>query len=104
MALLGALSGELHGGANVEVMKMLFDIHDSQNIEKWIQDKLKEGKRIMGMGHAVYRTTDPRADILERLSTSVCKNDNYKWYEITRQVEQYTNKVHDRDQKTTNLS
>jgi citrate synthase len=89
---LGALSGELHGGANVEVMKMLFDIHDSQNIEKWIQDRLKEGKRIMGMGHAVYRTTDPRADILERLSTSVCKNDNYKWYEITRQVEQYTKK------------
>src|ERR687897_721627 len=89
---LGALSGELHGGANVEVMKMLFDIHDSKNIEKWIQDKLKEGKRIMGMGHAVYRTTDPRADILERLSKSVCKNENYKWYEITRQVEQYTKK------------
>jgi citrate synthase len=89
---LGALSGELHGGANVEVMKMLFDIHDSKNIEKWIQEKLKEGKRIMGMGHAVYRTTDPRADILERLSKSVCKNENYKWYEITRQVEQYTKK------------
>ncbi len=89
---LGALSGELHGGANVEVMKMLFDIHDAKNIEKWIQDKLKEGKRIMGMGHAVYRTTDPRADILERLSKSVCKNENYKWYEITRQVEQYTKK------------
>src|SRR5215204_5668846 len=89
---LGALSGELHGGANVEVMKMLFDIRDSKNIEQWIQDKLKEGKRIMGMGHAVYRTTDPRADILERLSKSVCKNDNYKWYEITRQVEQYTKK------------
>lgn len=89
---LGALSGELHGGANVEVMKMLFDIGDSKNIEKWIQDKLKEGKRIMGMGHAVYRTTDPRADILERLSKSVCKNENYKWYEITRQIEQYTKK------------
>src|ERR671912_1779620 len=89
---LGALSGELHGGANVEVMKMLFDIHDSKNIEKWIQDKLKEGKRIMGMGHAVYRTTDPRADILERLSKSMCKNENYKWYEITRGIEQYTKK------------
>jgi len=89
---LGALSGELHGGANVQVMKMLFDIRDSKNIEKWIQDTLKEGKRIMGMGHAVYRTTDPRADILERLSKSVCKNENSKWYEITRQVEQYTKK------------
>ena len=88
---IGALSGELHGGANVEVMKMLLDINSSKNIvEKWIQDKLNEGKRIMGMGHAVYRTTDPRADILERLAKSVCKNENYKWYEITRQVEQYT--------------
>jgi citrate synthase len=88
---IGALSGELHGGANVEVMKMLLDINSSKNIvETWIQDKLNEGKRIMGMGHAVYRTTDPRADILERLAKSVCKNENYKWYEITRQVEQYT--------------
>jgi citrate synthase len=89
---VGALSGELHGGANVQVMKMLFDIGDPKNVENWIKDKLKEGKRIMGMGHAVYRTTDPRADILERLAKSICKNENYKWYEITRGIEQYTKK------------
>src|ERR671912_2695736 len=89
---VGALSGELHGGANIQVMKMLFDIGESKNVENWIKDKLKEGKRIMGMGHAVYRTTDPRADILERLSKSMCKNENYKWYEITRGIEQYTKK------------
>ncbi len=89
---LGALSGELHGGANIQVMKMLFDIGESKNVEDWIKDKLKEGKRIMGMGHAVYRTTDPRAEILERLSKSMCKNENYKWYEITRDIEQYTKK------------
>src|SRR5918995_975213 len=87
---VGALSGELHGGANIQVMKMLFDIGEIKNVENWIKDKLKEGKRIMGMGHAVYRTTDPRADILERLSKSMCKNENYKWYEITREIEQYT--------------
>ncbi|MDF2737210.1 MAG: gltA, partial [Nitrososphaeraceae archaeon] len=87
---VGALSGELHGGANIQVMKMLFDIGEIKNVENWIKDKLKEGKRIMGMGHAVYRTTDPRADILERLSKSMCKNENYKWYEITRGIEQYT--------------
>src|ERR687898_215235 len=89
---VGALSGELHGGANIQVMKMLFDIGEIKNVENWIKDKLKEGKRIMGMGHAVYRTTDPRADILERLSKSMCKNENYKWYEITRGIEQYTKK------------
>src|ERR687898_1569900 len=89
---VGALSGELHGGANIQVMIMLFDIGEIKNVENWIKDKLKEGKRIMGMGHAVYRTTDPRADILERLSKSMCKNENYKWYEITRGIEQYTKK------------
>src|SRR5688572_30357690 len=44
---LGALSGELHGGANIQVMKMLFDIGETKNVENWIKDKLKEGKRIM---------------------------------------------------------
>jgi citrate synthase len=87
---VGALGGELHGGANIQVMKMLFDVGESKNVDNWIKNKLKEGKRIMGMGHAVYRTTDPRADILERLSKSICKGDNYKWYEITKDIESFT--------------
>jgi citrate synthase len=61
-------------------------------VASWIKNILNEGKRIMGMGHAVYRTTDPRADILERLSKSVCKGENYKWYEITKEVESFTKK------------
>jgi citrate synthase len=89
---VGALSGELHGGANIQVMKMLFDIGESEKVENWIKDRLKEGKKIMGMGHAVYRTTDPRADILEKLAKSICKNEYYKWYEITKKVDQYTKK------------
>lgn len=87
---LGALSGELHGGANIQVMKMLLDINDPNKVEDWIKEKINEGKRIMGMGHAVYHTTDPRAEILERLSKSMCRGKNSKWYDITRKIEDYT--------------
>jgi citrate synthase len=89
---IGALSGELHGGANVQVMKMLLEIGDPANVERWVANRLQSGGRIMGMGHAVYRTTDPRADILARLSARICREKNNKWYEITRRVEEATKK------------
>ena len=53
---LGALSGELHGGANIQVMKMLLEIGDIENVEIWVRKRLEGGGRVMGMGHAVYRT------------------------------------------------
>ena len=80
---IGALSGELHGGANVASMKMLLEIGDPANVDRWVANRLHSGGRIMGMGHAVYRTTDPRADILARLSARICHEKNNKWYEIT---------------------
>jgi citrate synthase len=89
---VGALSGELHGGANVQVMKMLLEIGDPANVDKWVANRLHSGGRIMGMGHAVYRTTDPRADILARLSARICREKNNKWYDITRRVEEATKK------------
>ena len=55
-AAIGALSGELHGGANYEVMKMLLEIDQIENVEPWIRGKMEKGERIMGMGHAVYKT------------------------------------------------
>jgi len=67
-AAIGALSGELHGGANTEVMKMLLDIGDIDKVEKWVKEKISSGERIMGMGHAVYKTYDPRAQVLKKLS------------------------------------
>ncbi|MGI0018950.1 MAG: citrate/2-methylcitrate synthase [Nitrososphaera sp.] len=89
---VGALSGELHGGANVQVMKMLLEIGDPSNVEKWVANRLSTGGRVMGMGHAVYRTTDPRADILSRLSRAISKEKNNKWFEITERVEKATKK------------
>lgn len=88
----GALSGELHGGANVQVMKMLLSIEDPAETDRWVANRLKSGGRIMGMGHAVYRTTDPRADILARLSRKISAEKNNKWYEITKRVEETTKK------------
>src|ERR687891_2950003 len=89
---VGALSGELHGGANIQVMKMLLEIAEIANVEKWVEARLQQGGRIMGMGHAVYRTTDPRAEILSRLSRAMSKETGTKWFEITERVENFTKK------------
>src|SRR5215211_119327 len=89
---VGALSGELHGGANIQVMKMLLEIAEIANVEKWVEARLQQGGRIMGMGHAVYRTTDPRADVLSRLSKIMSKETGTKWFEITERVENFTKK------------
>ena len=72
---VGALSGELHGGANIQVMKMLLEIGEPEKVEDWVEARLREGGRIMGMGHAVYRTTDPRAEILARLSNRLPRRE-----------------------------
>jgi len=59
-AALAALSGELHGGASTEVMNMLNEINKIQRVEKWITTRFDAGEKIMGMGHTVYKTGDPR--------------------------------------------
>ncbi|HEY9246875.1 MAG TPA: citrate/2-methylcitrate synthase, partial [Candidatus Methanoperedens sp.] len=87
-AALGALSGELHGGANTKVMKMLIEIDNPERAEKWVNSALDEGKRIMGMGHAVYKTMDPRARILFRISEKLAeRTGDKKWFELSRKIE-----------------
>jgi citrate synthase len=90
---LGALSGELHGGANIQVMKMLLEIGNAENVENWVRKRLEGGGRVMGMGHAVYRTTDPRSEVLSTLSRAISKEKDTKWYEITEKVELVTKQV-----------
>ncbi len=87
---VGALSGELHGGANIQVMKMLLEIGNLGGVDKWVKSRLDGGGRIMGMGHAVYKTTDPRADILANLSRVISKKRSTAWYDITARVEDAT--------------
>lgn len=89
-AAIGALSGELHGGANTEVMKMLLDIGTIDNATPWVKERMDRGERIMGMGHAVYKTYDPRAQVLKDLSKKLATKTGDKWYSITEKVESVT--------------
>ena len=91
VAAIGALSGELHGGANSEVMRMLLEIGEVDRVPSWISEKLRRGGKIMGMGHAVYRTEDPRATILRRISNRLAdRSGDRKWFELTRAIEAST--------------
>jgi citrate synthase len=87
-AALAALSGELHGGANTQVMKMLIEIDKIEHVEKWIRTKFDAGEKIMGMGHAVYKTIDPRARILSNISEKLAhRTGNTKWFELSQKIE-----------------
>ncbi|NQV39751.1 MAG: citrate (Si)-synthase [Nitrosopumilus sp.] len=89
-AAIGALSGELHGGANTEVMKMLLDIGEVGKTEEWIKKEMSAGAKIMGMGHAVYKTYDPRAQVLKELSRKLAEKTKDPWFDITEKVETVT--------------
>ncbi len=89
-AAIGALSGELHGGANFKVMQMLLEIKTEDGVESWIKKRLSQGKKIMGMGHAVYKTFDPRAEVLRELSKRLSEKTGEPWYKITKKVEEVT--------------
>lgn len=85
---VGSLSGDLHGGANVRVMEMLKAIGSVENVEPYVEKMLAEGKKIMGLGHAVYQTDDPRAFILVPMSKRMGERvRETKWYEISRRLE-----------------
>jgi citrate synthase len=84
---VGALSGGLHGGANVKVMQALQEIGSIYNVEKWVKKRFDEGDRIMGMGHAVYRTDDPRAKVLREMSRRIADKLSLPWYDITQKLE-----------------
>ncbi len=89
-AAIGALSGELHGGANYEVMKMLLDIETEDRVETWVKKSLGNNYRIMGMGHAVYKTYDPRAQVLKELSKKLAEKTKEPWFNITQKIEKVT--------------
>jgi len=88
-AAIGALSGPLHGGANTNVMRMLLEIGEVENVETYIKDALAKKRKIMGFGHAVYRTEDPRATHLRKFSKEMGeRGGNSKWHEISRKIEE----------------
>ncbi|MFO8083681.1 MAG: citrate/2-methylcitrate synthase [Desulfobacterales bacterium] len=91
---VGSLSGDLHGGANVRVMQMLQDIGSVEKVEAFVKKALSEGKKIMGLGHAVYQVDDPRAFILAPMSKRMGERmGETKWYEISRHLEKTAKKI-----------
>jgi citrate synthase len=86
---VGALKGPLHGGANEAVMRMLFSI-DKEGADpvKYVKAMLAAKKKISGFGHRVYRTEDPRATHLRKMSEELGKSSgNLKWFEMSRTIE-----------------
>jgi citrate synthase len=91
VAAIGALSGEIHGGANSEVMKMLLEVGEVNRAESWVSEKLQKGGKVMGMGHAVYHTEDPRASILRGICSRLAdRTGDRKWFELTKAIEAST--------------
>jgi citrate synthase len=88
-AAVGALSGELHGGANTRVMEMLQQIDGVDAAAAFVRARLDAGERVMGMGHAVYKTVDPRAVILKALAQDLDTPDT-SWVEIAERVRETT--------------
>jgi len=85
---IAALAGPLHGGANTEAMKMLLDIKTPDRAESWVRERLARKERIMAFGHRVYRTEDPRASHLRRMSEELGRKFGQShWFGIQRIIE-----------------
>ena len=87
-AALATLKGPLHGGANEAVMRTLEEIGPPERAEAWVHEALAGKRKIMGFGHAVYRTEDPRATHLRRLSRAVGESAGQReWYDLSERIE-----------------
>jgi citrate synthase len=85
---VGSLSGELHGGANTRVMEMLLKIGSVDKVDEYVDNIMTSGGVIMGLGHAVYQTDDPRAHILAPMSKRMGeRTGDTKWYDLSQELE-----------------
>jgi citrate synthase len=87
-AAVGSLSGPLHGGANEAVLHQLEEIGSRERVASWFEQKLAKKEKIMGMGHRVYKTKDPRANILQLLARDLfVKFGSSPLYDIAAELE-----------------
>ena len=91
VAGVGALKGPLHGGANADVMRMLIEIGEDagdDRVDSFIRNRLQRKDKVPGFGHRVYRTEDPRATHLRRMSREVGeRTGKLRWFEICQRIE-----------------
>ena len=87
---IAALKGPAHGGANSEAMKMFLEIGEVENVVPWFEKYVKTGeRRIMGIGHRVYKSNDPRAGILKQHAKALAESSGKrKWYDIAVRLEE----------------
>jgi citrate synthase len=90
VSAIGTLSGPLHGGANTAVMEMLLELEkEGQEPTQFIRQALASKRKIMGFGHRVYKTEDPRATHLRLMSEELgSKYKTPKWFEMSRRIEE----------------
>lgn len=88
---IGALKGNLHGGAARRAMEMLLQIGDPKKARAYVLDALAQKKKIMGFGHRVYRGADPRSAILQETAGKLTRKDP-RWYETACEVERVVQK------------
>jgi len=88
---IGALAGPWHGGANQDVMEVLFELDESgQDPVEWVQSIMDEGRRVPGWGHRVYNVKDPRANLLQEKTRELAESSGEaKWYDYTKKIEAY---------------
>lgn len=95
VAAISALKGPRHGGANEAVMKMLGEIGSPERVKPWLADLQAKKGRVMGMGHRVYKTYDPRAGVLDKYAAEVAhKHGTSKEYSILKEVEKQAGAVY----------
>ncbi len=84
---IGTLKGPLHGGANEGVIHMLQEIGDEKNVDAYIERQLAQKKKIMGIGHRVYKTLDPRAPHLRAMAVKLSeKIGEPKWIRMSERI------------------
>lgn len=89
VSAIGTLKGPLHGGANEGVIKNLLEIGSVDKVEPWLKQAFSEKRKIMGFGHRVYHTEDPRATHLREMSRQLGeRTGEKKWYEMSRKMEE----------------
>ncbi|HZT06002.1 MAG TPA: citrate synthase [Chloroflexota bacterium] len=87
-AAIGTLSGPLHGGANEQVMRMLLQVGSEDAAEEWIRGALARKARIMGFGHRVYKTDDPRAVELKEMSRELGERTGHpQWFRMSDRIQ-----------------
>ena len=88
---LGTLNGDAHGRANQRAMEMLLEIGSADNVENYVEESLRTKRRLMGLGHRIYKVRDPRVNFLMNYSKQLAdETGDHTWHDLAQRLEQVT--------------